>query len=314
MGLPARCQPKIVTIWLRENRQVLDTSQAARPRPRTDEPIPNVCPVPAHGGRPHIMIARLADWTDAKQRAHAIAKVPPFTAWPADALLRLARASRVVKHRRGENIVSRGEQLDAVYLVVEGNVSVAISAATGRTVVFAAARPLAAVFGVASLVDGRAMTNDVIADESTISVAIPSAAVRAELARTPTLWESVAQELSARARIAVEGMSAFIFEPLRPRMVRLLLALAASTGARSTDGQVTINVRLTQERFADMLGVTRQAVTPLLRAFAHDGLLRWRYGRVTLLDRPRLEAQTNPSRERESSADQPATHGRRRAG
>jgi len=260
------------------------------------------------------MIARIAGWTDAKQRAHAMAEVPPFTAWPADALLRLARASRVVKHRRGESIVSRGEQLDAVYLVVEGTVSVALSAATGRTVVFATARPTAVALGVASLVDGCAMANDVVAGESTISVAIPIAAVRAELARAPALWESVAQELSARARSIIELMSPFIFEPLRPRMVGLLLALAASAGTQREDGSVTIDFRLTQDRFAEMLGVTRQAVTPLLRAFARDGLLLWRYGRVTLLDRPRLEALASSSVGLESPVDQPATHGRRRAG
>jgi Cyclic nucleotide-binding domain len=66
-------------------------------------------------------------------------------------MLRLVRASRVVTHRRGEHIVSRGEHLDAVYLMVEGTVSVALSAASGRTVVFATARPTTVVFGVASL-------------------------------------------------------------------------------------------------------------------------------------------------------------------
>jgi hypothetical protein len=60
---------------------------------------------------------------------------------------------------------------------------------------------------------------------------------------------------------------------------------------------LAINCQLTQERFAETPGVTRQAVTPLLRAFARHGLLLWRYGRVTLHDRPRLQALANSGME-----------------
>ncbi len=215
--------------------------------------------------------------------------------WPAEAVRRLAEASRPSKHRRGQAILSRGNRLHAVHLVVEGTVHVSLSAAGGRTVVFAIARPGAALFGVGSLVDGSPMSNDVVADEPVTSLAIPVAAVRAELARTPELWESIAREITSRARFTVDQLSDFLFEPLRSRVARLLLALAASTGADQDDETVSIGLRLPQERIGEMLGVSRQTAAALVREMVHDGLVQWRYGGVTLLDLPRLRSIAEPT-------------------
>lgn len=232
----------------------------------------------------------LARWSDAGQRARAIAALPPFKNWPEEALLRLAQSARITRHRRGERILSRGDRLDAVYLAVEGKVNVGLSAATGRNVVFTIHSPGEVIHGVAPLVDGLEMANDVEAEEPLVVLAIPFAAVRAELMRAPVLWESLAQELSTRARRFVDEVRIFVLEPLRPRMAGLLLALAASTEAQRRTGPVVIDLRLPQDRLGDMLGVSRQTATALVREMASDGLLHWRYGRVTLLDLARLRA------------------------
>jgi hypothetical protein len=51
-----------------------------------------------------------------------------------------------------------------------------------------------------------------------------------------------------------------------------------------------IERRLSQERFVEMPGVSRQTVTTLVRAFVRQGLVHWHYGQITLLDRPGLQA------------------------
>lgn len=234
------------------------------------------------------MSTRVNRWTDVEQRARAISSVAPFSTWPAPVVRRLAEASAVATHRRGEVIAARGKRLDSVVVVAEGRVHVALSAPDGRTVVFGIARPLAAVFGVGSLVEGFAMANDLVADEPTTSVAIPIAEIRAELARAPELWESITAEITARAHFAVEQLTVILFKPLRARCARLLLALAAANGADCDDGPVTIGLRLPQQRVGEMLGVSRQTAAALVRELVSDGLVQWRYGRATLLDPPRL--------------------------
>jgi CRP-like cAMP-binding protein len=51
---------------------------------------------------------------------------------------------------------------------------------------------------------------------------------------------------------------------------------------------------LTQELLAQMLGVRRSTVSEVAERMQHDGLIRYRQGRMTILDRPGLEELTCP--------------------
>ena len=46
---------------------------------------------------------------------------------------------------------------------------------------------------------------------------------------------------------------------------------------------------MTQELIANMLGVRREGVTEAARRLQETGLIRYQRGRITVLDRPKLE-------------------------
>ena len=48
---------------------------------------------------------------------------------------------------------------------------------------------------------------------------------------------------------------------------------------------------LTQESLALMLGVRRQSITAVAKSFSDAGLIRYRWGHLTILNRPGLEAR-----------------------
>lgn len=135
--------------------------------------------------------------------------------------------------------------------------------------------------------DGREMASDLIAVGRVTALVIPYAAVRAELAREPALWESVAVDAAMRARSYTDQMKRFLFDMPLVRMATLLVSLAHG-GARAEDGTIAIGFHLPQERLAELLGVSRQWATGLVRDMCRSGLVRWRYGRVTVLELERL--------------------------
>src|SRR5687768_10332232 len=60
----------------------------------------------------------------------------------------------------------------------------------------------------------------------------------------------------------------------------------------SLDRLSTNQLKMTQELIANMLGVRREGVTEAAGKLQDAGLIRYRRGRITVLDRPALEART----------------------
>jgi CRP-like cAMP-binding protein len=60
----------------------------------------------------------------------------------------------------------------------------------------------------------------------------------------------------------------------------------------SLDRLASSELSMTQELIANMLGVRREGVTEAAGKLQHAGLIHYRRGRITVLDRPRLEARS----------------------
>jgi len=234
---------------------------------------------------------------DVEGCARAIARAQPFDAWPDEAVLRLARSSRVASYRAGALIQVHGTTPDTIVVVVSGSIQASAQNLGGKRYTFALVRGEAA-YGLLPLVDGQEMPNDTIAATPVTAIVIPFDAIRAELERDPALWKSVALEVCLRARWNAGQWTRLALEPLRIRAVALLVALAEASGARAGDGPVTLAVPLSQERLGEMLGVSRQTATGLVRDLVEAGLIRWRYGRVSVPDLAALREAVTPTVDR----------------
>jgi CRP-like cAMP-binding protein len=235
------------------------------------------------------MDATETDLRDAQRRARAIGSAPLFRSWPAPALLRLARAASVATHAPGALVVEGGPTSGMMTVVVGGTVLACVTGPEGKRVTFKIASG-ASVHGLIPLVDAKEMANDVIAVDTVTAIHIPHAALRAELRLAPTLWESVAVDLAERARRYTEQMKRFVFDQPLVHLAILLTGMARSSGSIAEGQPVPIGQKLSQELVAEMLGVSRQWASTLIRDLVNDGLVQWRYGRVTVLDFARLRA------------------------
>jgi CRP/FNR family cyclic AMP-dependent transcriptional regulator len=220
---------------------------------------------------------------DPEARANAIARAAPFSAWPRDVLLRLGAASSVNSHLSATALIVNGRRCDTITVPVAGAVIASVSSPGGRRVVFKLDdAPYA--YGLAALVDGLPLPHDLLADGPVTVVRIPHAAIRAELKHLPSLWESIAVEVNRRGRSVNMQMQQFVFDAPQVRAASLLLGMLARSGSDGGHGPTAIDLRLPQERLAELLGTSRQWVTAVVRELSRAGLVEWRYGRVTVLD------------------------------
>jgi CRP/FNR family transcriptional regulator, cyclic AMP receptor protein len=221
-------------------------------------------------------------------RLRTIALLPPFAGWPAEVQARLARASRVAAWPRGATVISDGARLDAL-VVVRGPVQASVTAANGRRVIFNLA-PEGGMYGFAPLLDGLPMQHELSTLAPALGLLIPFSAVHAELDASPALWASVAREATSRGRRFFSRMREQAFDAPRVHMAALLLGLAQPDDGPMGAGRADLSVRLSRERLAEMLGVSRQWATQLVNELTAAGLVSWRYSRVTLLDLEGLQA------------------------
>ena len=81
-----------------------------------------------------------------------------------------------------------------------------------------------------------------------------------------------------------------MFDTSLVHITSLLLRLATKDIGDGQTGPVTVALRLSHERVAEMLGISRQWATSLVRELTVAGIVAWRYGRVTVRDLPALKA------------------------
>lgn len=247
------------------------------------------CAAPAttrrQGGRAAARTASRPGDVDA--RADAIGRAAPFSAWPRDVLLRLAAASTLSGHRHGTLLLLGGQRCDAITISVEGSVIAAVSSPGGRRLIYKF-DDSAYAYGLSPLVDGLPPPHDVVADGPVTIVRMPIAAVRAELARGPALWESVALEVNRRGHGLSRQVQQFVFDAPLVRAAALLLGMLATSGQAAENGPTDLRLRLSQERLAELLGTSRQWATALVRELTSAGIVEWRYGGATVLDVPAL--------------------------
>ena len=71
-------------------------------------------------------------------------------------------------------------------------------------------------------------------------------------------------------------------EPPRVRFARHILNQRRRTEAHPD--MSILQVSMSQQVMAELLGVSRQTVSSLVRDFEEHGLIHWRYGRIVILD------------------------------
>ena len=182
----------------------------------------------------------------------------------------------------GELLYAKDRCADAWFGVLEGAIRLGASAPDGRQGLLAFLEP-GTWFGDTSLFDGLPRPHDAVAHGPAAVLALSTAQFEGLLERYPVLYRHFIALYCQRTRLMYFALEAWTAFPLDERLARHLLNLAAGHGQRDGDvDDIAINLRLPQEQLAQLLGVSRQRVSQILRDWEDRGWLHFRYGRIVL--------------------------------
>jgi CRP/FNR family transcriptional regulator, cyclic AMP receptor protein len=199
----------------------------------------------------------------------------------------------VVAHGRmrvlaaNERLFSRGAESDGMYGVLEGCIRISGISWEGRETILDFYGP-GSWIGEVSALDGLPRIHDANACGLTAVLHIPVEDLADLLAAHPVFCRALLRLEAQRLRIVLTAIEQYSVQPLEHRLANRLLMLARSFGVADSQG-LKIDLHLSQETLAMLIGATRQRVNQILRAWENEGILSQDHGRLVVRDRARLE-------------------------
>lgn len=214
-----------------------------------------------------------------------------FRGLPLEERTDLAAKGQIRPFAAGETIALRGQDVDALFAVLQGRVKLSRSSLEGKEqtlYVFGPGEPfcLCGVFG----------TGRFLADAVALSHCRVFILSRQEFDRAahdhPALLRNMVEVLSGRLRQAMELVESLALREIPQRVAAYLLTLPADTPQGCNDpaqqGQpepgYPVELGMTHRELAKIVGATPETLSRALRRLDEEGLVTVSGGRIRLLD------------------------------
>jgi len=197
---------------------------------------------------------------------------------------------------RGETIFEPSPSPQSVYLLEQGLVRIFRLSTQGAEVTLGYVRP-GEVFGELQVISGHARESFAQAISPSLVWRIPIPELRRLIDTVPSIALRVAEQMEKRFRRVESRVEGLALRDLRSRVCLMLLELAQDFG-READGEVLIDLSLSQHDLATLVGASRQSVNECLRELSEARQIAYRKRRFALRDPAELRREAD----RETSA------------
>lgn len=204
----------------------------------------------------------------------------------------LESKSKMRKLKRGEAVYLPTDSSDDILLVASGRVKITHATPEGKQSILGFIDP-GEIFGELALLDSDATREDQAeAAEKTVVVAIPKNELLAIVQKYPSIVLGVTKLIGMRRKRVERRLRNLLFRSNRDRVIHLLLELTEKYGRRSEAG-VELQIRLSHQEMASIIGSTRETVTVVLGQLQNEGLLKIARRRIILLSTEKLATEVN---------------------
>lgn len=186
----------------------------------------------------------------------------------------------------GDVLFTEGAEARSLYVLLEGRVRVTRDGPTGQQVVLHFAHP-GDVLGCAILAGNLRYPGSAQVLVAGVALAISDVAISALVERTPQLARNALRMLSGRMDELRVRLLELSTERVEQRLALALLRLARTAGTESATG-TRLDLRLSRQDLAELVGTTQYTVSRLLSAWDQAAWVQVGRGWVIVQDRAAL--------------------------
>ena len=194
----------------------------------------------------------------------------------------LLDTARLRRFKRGEVLFHKDDPGDSLFLIQSGEVKLVLPGLDGKEKLL---RVLTAgdVLGEMAIIDGAPRSATAVAVKATTTLSLRRDVFIEALTAEPGAALRLCAILAEKLRLTTEALEDATFLDVPGRLAKVLLDLASRNGVKQPDGTVRVELTLTQQELADMIGGTRARVNEHLQSFARLGWLQLDRNAVTLV-------------------------------
>jgi len=194
---------------------------------------------------------------------------------------------------KNEFIFKAGDPGRHVYFLQQGRVKICQPGPEGKDVIlwFCFAGDM---FGMAEVAQGGGRVVHAQACEACEVLVLSQTELTAYLQTHSAAALLIMQVLAGRLRALGDVIVNLMNDDAQTRIIKLILRLATRHGVR-VDQDIHLDVQLTHQEIADMVGTTRQTVTSVLSQLQRQGLMRLENRRIRIESMELLDGMTNPT-------------------
>ncbi len=204
-----------------------------------------------------------------------------------ESIRRLVSQVRIARWPKNHVILRKGDPGNSMMIVAAGRVKIVSVADNGRERILNLIEP-GESFGEMALLDGEPRCADSVTIEATTALVVGRKHFEALFRDSPGFAQLVLADLCRRLRKTTSLVEDSLFLDPAIRLARRLRALAHEIGRNGgREGEVVLE-GLTQKELADAVGITRESVNKLLRAWRNEGIVALERRTVVLKSLPAL--------------------------
>jgi CRP/FNR family transcriptional regulator len=213
--------------------------------------------------------------------------IPLFAGMPDEQLQTLAGALKRRSYRRGAQILHQGDPGDSLFIVVAGRVRIYTLSPEGHELSVWICDE-GDFFGEMALLSGEPRSASAEAMQATEVLVLQRQAFRDYLLSNPAAAIHTIEVLSKRLRSTTEDAEGLMSLSVTQRIARKLLQLMDRYGVPDEDG-VLIDLNLSQEAMATLVGTTRESANRALSALRDQGFVQVGRDGIHVIDPEKLQ-------------------------
>lgn len=190
------------------------------------------------------------------------------------------------KFAKGDYLFWEGDAADWMYVIRSGKVRMFKSSPNGKEINLEIMAPGEFCGGGAIYVDVQPASAQALTE--TVACGIRKTDFQEVLTRHPRLAQEVIAYLGQKLMSAHDMILSLITSRVENRVASLLVRLAEHHGTKTPEG-VRINIALTRQNIADVIGSTVETTIRVMRRFEREKILGTREGRIMIFQLDRLQ-------------------------